>query len=151
LSVIERNDAEPSESAAEWYERGAALESEDRPAAIEAYQHALAADPDLLEARINLGWLLHDGGRLARAERVYREAPAAQARDPLLLYNLGVLLEDRGRKSEAIDAYEGALRADPSLADCHYNLALLCEALGRPQDAIRHMAQYRRLTGARSR
>jgi hypothetical protein len=46
-------------------------------------------------------------------------------------------------------AYELALRGDPEMADCHYNLALLCEALERPKDAIRHMSQYRRLTGAR--
>ena len=149
LSVIERKPPEPSEDAEAWFERASALETDDPEAAIEAYERALEADASLLEARINLGWLLHDGGRFAKAERVYRGAPAEHARDPVLLYNLGVLLEDRGRKREAIEAYEGALHGDASLADCHYNLALLCEELGRPQDAIRHMAQYRRLTGVR--
>jgi tetratricopeptide (TPR) repeat protein len=71
--------------------------------------------------------------------------------DPQLLYNLGVLLEDMARKPEAMQAYETALRANPGLADCHYNLALLCEDLGKPKDAIRHMAQYRRLTGTKPR
>ena len=55
-----------------------------------------------------------------------------------------------GRKLEAIEVYEQALRADPAMADCHYNLALLCEELGKPTKAIRHMAQYRRLTGSKS-
>src|SRR5262249_43090456 len=96
-------------------------------------------------AHLNLGRLLHEAGRLAEAERVYRRAIAVCGNDPLLLYNLGVLLEDMGRKSAAIDAYEKALNRDPQLADCHYNLALLCKALGRPKQALKHMAQYRRL------
>ena len=68
----------------------------------------------------------------------------------MLQYNLGVLLHDMGRKDEAIEAYEAALRGNPGLADCHYNLALLYEDLKQPKAAIRHMAQYRRLVGARS-
>jgi len=104
-----------------------------------------------LDARINLGWLLHEIGRLDKAERVYREAVKCCGSDPLLLYNLGVLLDDMDRKSEAMEAYESALRANPDLADCHYNLALLCEVLGMPKDAIRHMAQYRRLTATKSK
>ena len=67
------------------------------------------------------------------------------------LFNLGVLLDDRGRKSDAIEAYEAALRIDPSLADCHYNLALLYEDVKNPKNAMRHMAQYRRLIGTKSR
>jgi tetratricopeptide (TPR) repeat protein len=60
-----------------------------------------------------------------------------------------VLLEDMDRGSEALDAYKAALAADPKLADGHYNLALLYERMRRPKDALRHMAQYRRLAGAR--
>ena len=73
------------------------------------------------------------------------------AADPVLLYNLGVLLEDMDRKNEAMEAYEAALRGNPGLADCHYNLALLCEELEKPKEAIRHMAQYRRLMGTKSK
>jgi tetratricopeptide (TPR) repeat protein len=152
LSVIERRGGEPEEaSAEEWFDRGLALESEAPEAAIDAYERAVAEDAALLEAHINLGRLLHETGRLAKAERVYRNAGKAHGADPLLLYNLGVLLEDMERKSEALEAYEAALRANPGLADCHYNIALLCEDLGKPKDAIRHMAQYRRLMAAQSK
>src|SRR5262245_48069212 len=59
--------------AVEWFDRGAALESRrEVPAAIEAYERAIAADPALVKARLNLGGLLHEAGRLAEAERVYR-------------------------------------------------------------------------------
>ena len=142
LSVIQpRATREPG--AAEWFDNAVALEEADPEAAREAYERAIAADPALLNAHINLGLLLHRAGRLERAERVYRNAVAACGNDPTVLYNLGVLLEDLGRRDEAAQAYEAALREDPGMADCHYNLALLCEALRRPREAIRHMAQYR--------
>jgi tetratricopeptide (TPR) repeat protein len=149
LSVIEGSGA--PRAAAEWFEKGVALERKDAEAALRAYAQAVAADPALLDARINLGALLHELGRLAEAERAYREAIAACGGDPVLMYNLGVLLADMGRGREAMEAYRQALRADPALADCHYNLALLCEEAGRPKEAIRHMAEYRRLTGAKPR
>jgi tetratricopeptide (TPR) repeat protein len=91
------------------------------------------------------GCELHDAGRLAEAEEVYREGLDKCGEDAVLLYNLGVLLQDLERKSDALAIYERALGADPSFADCHYNIALVYEALGKPRDAIRHMAQYRRL------
>jgi tetratricopeptide (TPR) repeat protein len=144
LRVIERKPP----SAQEWFERALELEEEeDAEAALRAYAEAVAADPKLVDAQVNLGRLLHEATRLEEAERAYRDAIRACGEAPPLLYNLGVLLEDLSRKAEAMQAYEAALRGDPGLADCHYNLALLCEALERPREAIRHMAQYRRLVG----
>jgi len=145
LRVIEQKQA----SAQDWFDRGVALESENAEAALRAYEQALAADPALLDARINLGCLLHEAGDLAQAERVYRDALKTCGSEPALLFNLGVLLEDLERKAEAMQAYDAALRGNPGLADCHYNLALLCEQLKRPKDAIRHMAQYRKLIGTK--
>lgn len=145
LNVIERT-VRRAPSAADWFAKGVALEGKDAAAALRAYERAVAADPAFLDARVNLGLLLHQSGALTKAERAYREGLAACGSDPLLLFNLGVLLEDLKRKPEAAEAYRAALRGDPALADCHYNLALLCEDLGRPKDALRHLAQYRRLT-----
>jgi tetratricopeptide (TPR) repeat protein len=146
LSVIEKGSAEPEASAAAWFDKAVDLESDDADDAIDAYRQAIALDPTLVDAHINLGLLLHKRGRLRDAERVYRAALEANREEAVLCYNLGVLLEDMNRKSEAIDAYRDAIGANPSFADCHYNLALLCEELAKPQEAIRHMAQYRRLT-----
>ena len=150
LSVIEGGDPGKPASARSWFDRGVALEEEDAAAARRAYERAVEADPALLEARINLGRLLHETGRLEEAERVYRGALPLHGDDPVLQYNLGVLLDDMDRKAEAMAAYEAALRRDPGLADCHYNLALLCEDLRRPREAIQHMAQYRRLLAVRA-
>jgi len=141
LAVIERP---PEPATDDWYARAQSLEQDDAPAAVSAYERAIAADPEHLDARINLGRLLHEAGRLAAAERVYREA-AQRAESATLLFNLAVLLEDMQRRAEAITAYEDSLRIDPGFADSHYNLALLYEQLDQPQDALRHMARYRRL------
>lgn len=146
LSVIERNEVEAAPSAEDWFERGVALEADDVEAARLAYEQAVAADPTLLNAHINLGSLLHEAGRYVEAERAYRAAIEANSGDATLLYNLGVLLEDMDRKREAMAAYEAALHRNPGMADCHYNLGLLCDELEKPKEAIRHMAQYRRLT-----
>jgi tetratricopeptide (TPR) repeat protein len=109
----------------------------------------MARETPALEDQVDRGYDLHQGGKLVEAETVYRQALEAHGPDPLLLYNLGVLLEDLGRKNEALEVYRAALHADPAMADCHYNLALLCEGLGKLQEAIRHMAQYRKLAGAK--
>lgn len=147
LSVIE-NAAEPPAEGSDWFDRAVALEGQDAEAAARAYREAIAADPARLDARINLGRLLHELRRFVPAVRVYGEALQACGNDPVLLYNFGVLLEDMGRRPDAVRAYEAALRGDPDLADCHYNLALLYDKIRKPRDAIRHMAQYRRLTAA---
>jgi len=142
LKVIERKAA----AAVDWFGDALALEGEDPEAALEAYERAIAANPAQPGAYVNLGRLLYETGRFARAERAYRDGIRACGGAALLHYNLGVLLDSTRRRHEALHAYQEALRGDPALADCHYNLALLCEELGRPKEAIRHLAQYRRLT-----
>jgi len=149
LSVIERKKPAAAVCAQECFERAVDLEETDTGAALAAYAEAIAADPKIVDAHVNRGWLLHEAGRLEEAELAYRAAITACGGEPLLLYNLGVLLVDMERKKEAVEVYESALRGNPGFADCHYNLALLCEELEMPREAIRHMAQYRRLTGAR--
>jgi tetratricopeptide (TPR) repeat protein len=125
------------------YLRGAALEEADARAARAAYAECLAGDCTHLNARINLGRLLHLEGLLEQAEAVYR---AAAQRDSILLFNLGVLLEDRDKPRDAIEAYRAALAHDPGMADAHYNVSRLLEEAGERQAAFRHLLTYRRLT-----
>lgn len=149
-SVVERDAAaKPTRNAAavESYERGVELaDAGDIEAAAREFRDAVSADPCHLDARIELGRILHESGRLDEAEAEYRAGLAQCGVDAVLLFNLGVVLDDRERTAEAADAYRAALGADPAFADAHYNLALVYEALERPRDAIRHMATYRRLT-----
>jgi DNA-binding transcriptional MerR regulator len=128
-----------------WFERGLAAEDHDVQQALEAYERVRALDAQHIGARINLGRLHHEAGRLEEAQRVYREALRECEPDATLFFNFGVLLEDSSRYDEAIDAYQQALGADPDFADAHFNLARLYEIVGKPQNAIRHLGIYRRL------
>jgi tetratricopeptide (TPR) repeat protein len=128
-----------------WFERGLAAEGRNVAEAVEAYERCLALDVRQLGARVNVGRLHHEAGRLAEAERVYRDALRECEPDPTLLFNLAVLLEDTARADEAIEVYQQALAEDPDFADAHFNIARLYEVAGKRQHAIRHLGVYRRL------
>jgi tetratricopeptide (TPR) repeat protein len=125
----------------EHYTRGHLLEDTDVAAARAAYLEALNSQEDHLEARINLGRLLHLEGQLKEAEQVYRQARTSSA---LLSFNLAILLEDLKREDEAIAVYGDALAQDPLMHDAHFNLSRLHEKANRPRDALRHLLAYRR-------
>jgi len=125
----------------EHYQRGHSLEESDVAAARAAYLAALSVQEDHLEARINLGRLLHLEGRLQEAERLYRQAKTSSA---LLSFNLAILLEDLQREEEAVAAYREALAQDPLLCDAHFNLSRLHEKANRPREALRHLLAYKR-------
>jgi tetratricopeptide (TPR) repeat protein len=132
----------PGSTAEDHYAKGIQLEETDPQAARKSYETALAVDPNHLEARINLGRLLHLDGRLAEAEQVYRFGGNAE---PFLVFNLAVLLEDLGREPEAIVAYREALALDPQFADAHFNLARLYERARDAKASLRHLLAYRRM------
>jgi tetratricopeptide (TPR) repeat protein len=125
------------------YLEASSIEDEDPAAAIAMYSKSLGVNPDHQDARLNLGRLLHLGGRLQEAERVYR---SARRHDATLLFNLGVLLEDMNRAADAITAYREALDLDATFADAHFNLARLYEREHNRRETLRHLLAYRRLT-----
>jgi tetratricopeptide (TPR) repeat protein len=125
----------------EHYQRGHMLEDTDVVAARAAYLAALSLQEDHLEARINLGRLMHLDGQLKEAELLYRQAKTSSA---LLSFNLAILLEDLEREEEAVAAYRDALAQDPLLHDAHFNLSRLHEKANRPREALRHLLAYRR-------
>ncbi|MBX6392200.1 MAG: tetratricopeptide repeat protein [Burkholderiales bacterium] len=145
VAVVAYQRAEPRVSADACFDEGCRLEASDAEAARAAYERALAADPAHAPSAANLGRLLHLGGKLDAAERVYRAGIARCGPEPLLLFNLGVLLEEQGRYEEACAAYEGSIAVQPDFADSHYNLGLLYEILGDRRKALRHLKRYRQL------
>ena len=131
-----------------WFALAAELESSDPEQAMAAYNRVLELEPGRSDALVNLGRLLHEGGDAEQAAARYRSALDADPADATAAFNLGVALEDLGRRREALDAYRRALELDPSSADAHYNAARLLIRLGETPAALRHLQQYRRLTGA---
>jgi predicted Zn-dependent protease len=133
-------------SATAWFDRGVGLENEDPEAARAAYQHAIDVDPEMSDAYVNLGRLLHDAGDLDEAIRCYREALECAPEDPVLHYNFALALEDAGDMRAARTHYHEAVEIDPNFADAHFNLGRLLERIGRRSQALRHLLAYRRLT-----
>jgi tetratricopeptide (TPR) repeat protein len=137
-------------TADEHYERGySAEEAGDAKTAMAEYRRAIALDPRLSDAQVNLGRLLHEAGQAEEALASYRAALAVRRDDPIAAFNLGVALEDLGRRAEAIEAYSRAIAISPESADAHYNVARLYEQTGESESAIRHLLIYRRLTRKR--
>lgn len=128
--------------AEQHYATGFDLEDTDPRAALAAYEACLKIDPEHLDARINLGRLLHLTGELKRAEKVYRDAKHPSA---MLHFNFAVVLEDLQKEAESMKHYARALALDPALADAHFNLARLHENAQQPREALRHLLAYRRL------
>jgi tetratricopeptide (TPR) repeat protein len=142
VAQLRRPSEVPAASLAQdHFRRGHMLEETDISAARAAYLAALSAQEDHLEARINLGRLLHLDGQLDQAEKMYRQAKTSSA---LLSFNLAILLEDLEREEEAVAAYSEALAQDPLLHDAHFNLSRLHEKARRPREALRHLLAYRR-------
>jgi tetratricopeptide (TPR) repeat protein len=127
-------------------DRALALEDDDPAAAAAAYREALAQDPDLVDAYVNLGRLAHTAGDAREAARLDHLALERSPDDPIVHFNLALALEDLRSDPSALAHYRRALELDPDFADAHWNLGALCERLGRAADAVRHYHAYKKLT-----
>ncbi len=139
-----------SRTAEEWFDLASELEAASPDEARHAYQQALALDPALSDAHVNLGRLYHQAGEAARAETHYRAAIHLAPQDPVAHFNLAGLLEETQRATDAIESYQRALAVDSEFADAHYNLGLLLDSLGRRASAMTHLRTARRLYSRRS-
>lgn len=145
-AVEDAKSCEEDLDAEDWYALGSDLEAVAPDHAREAYRRALELEPRHVDARVNLGRLLHEVGQLAAAESNYRLALAERAGNATALFNLGVSLEDLNRLEEAVQAYKDAVHHEPDYADAYFNLARLLEQVGDRRGALRHLKTYRSLT-----
>ncbi len=130
----------------EWFDLGLEFDQVGaREDACVAYRQALGLDRDHVNARINLGRLLHNDRAYRQAEELYREALGIDPANSIAAFNLGVVLEDQGALQEALETYRHALAVDPSIPDVHYNIARLYEHQGDQQSARHHFSRVRAL------
>lgn len=141
-----RGGANANREAAMWFDRALLLEDGHQLAAARtAYERALQINPQLRDAYINLGRLVHEAGDAVAAARLYHLALECGA-DAIAHYNLALALEDQAQENAAVAHYRRALGLDPCFADAHFNLGRLLERLGRRRDALRHLLTYKKLT-----
>ena len=147
VAILERapSQQEPQADAHALFDSALALEATDPAAAEVAYLHALALEPGLEDAYLNLGAMWATTGRFADLVRLSDDALRHCAGSALLHFNLAVALDHLQRLDEAAASYERSLALDPTLADAHFNLAQLHKEAGDDRGALRHYSAYRRL------
>ena len=91
-------------------------------AAIEAYNKALALEPDNAGPYYNKGNALKEQGKIEEAIVAYRKAITLKPDYAVAHSNLGIALQDQGKLEDAIASYNKALVIKPDYADAYYNL-----------------------------
>ena len=130
------------------FERATALDGapgQPAAAAMRAYRDALAIDPTLVPALINLGNLHYAVGHLPEAAALYEQAVRLTPDSFEGWFNLGHTHHDEGRFAEAVRCYGRGLELSPESPEACFYLAVAYEKLGRSQDARPLWQQYQRL------
>lgn len=102
----------------------------DTDNAIVAYQSALDADPDNLDAQRGLAQDLLETGKNDQALKLYQGLTAEDPQDVQSFLRVAELERGKGHLAEAQTALEHAKALEPDSVEVHYNQALLDEAQG---------------------
>ena len=138
------------------YRRGLALAAQgDEAGAIEAYEHALAADPEHVFAQVQLALMQAQHERYDQATETLQRAAEMAPDDARVHYNLGNMharqavdggeLRNYGYADAALRAYRRAIDLDPQLLKAYYNLACVAEKIN-VQEGITAWEQYLAVT-----
>ena len=104
--------------------------------AIASYRRALQYQPEFIEARANLGYLLEHTGRLEEAAESYRRALALAPTEWMALVRLGYCERLLGRAQQSLEVLRRALAVRPGAAATHNEIALSLLQLERTEEAI---------------
>lgn len=117
--------------------------------AVAAYDRALALNPKMGLAHMNVGAIHFNEGRLDKAIAHYTKALELLPNEPVLHTNLGKAYVGQGRFDEAIKEFEKALKVnenDPitycELGNAHYYQGNLIEAIIKFKHAIALGPEY---------
>jgi len=108
------------------------------------FERALRYKPDLIEARVSLGFAYQQIGRLDEAVEEYRKAIASHPAKPEAYNNLCSALQQKSDAQGALIACGEALRLAPDYAKAHFNMGLALRRIG-DERAIDHLAEAVRL------
>ena len=75
-----------------------------------------------LQQQLESGMSHHRAGRLAEAEKIYRQILAQQPDHPDALHRLGMLTDQLGRPDAAVELIQRAIDLRPNLPGAHSNL-----------------------------
>jgi predicted O-linked N-acetylglucosamine transferase (SPINDLY family) len=93
-------------------------------------------DRSALQKQFESGMSHHRAGRLAEAERIYRQVLAQQPNHADVLHRLGMLEDQLGRPDVGVELIQRAIELQPNLAGAHSNLGNALTHSGRFDEAI---------------
>ncbi|MCB9591027.1 MAG: tetratricopeptide repeat protein [Polyangiaceae bacterium] len=96
-----------------------------RNAALDEFKEAVAARPDLVEARVSLAAFMLESGNAVEAAGLLEGALKYDRRNLLAHLNLGDAYRLLGRPDAALKELEVVKSREPTLAKTYYNLGLL--------------------------
>ncbi len=113
--------------------------------AIRHYLRALELDPQLTEAKVNLGNVYLDLKRYDEAAKLYEEAlNDMRYRTPFIAQgNLGMAEYRRGNVERAIDHIRSAVTVNPQFCLGYRNLGTIYEETGKTEQACAEFGRYR--------
>ncbi len=128
--------------------RGAeTLQQGQVPEAVDWLKTAVAIDPGLTPAWVNMGVVLRRAGNLSGAEEAYKHALVIDPRTPSAYQNLAALLQLQGRSQEA-DGFIQVLQKTPTRNPYSYlSLGDISLRNGRLEDARRFYRRAVNLSG----
>jgi len=140
------SEIESSRTAEDWFkiglDRGRAGDNEG---ALEAYQQAVALDPDHFNAHMNMG--LRYGKLLmnVKAAEAFKKAVALRPENPMVHYSLALTSNLLGLTDEAIHHYKEAIRLRPNFAEAYSNLATVYYQFKQGKEAIENLLKAQKL------
>lgn len=148
LPGFEAASASSPGAAERQFELGSSLDDGDQTkqeGAAAAYRAALAIDPYMVAALVNLANIHYSRDEIVEAQALYERAIALDPDFFEAHFNLANIHHDVARYDEAVQAYNRALALNPAYADAHFYLAVTLEKMGRSQDAKPHWRAYQQL------
>ncbi len=118
----------------------------DRQAALQAYQQALAHDPDNDMIKRDLAIFYYESSKTQEAQRLLEELLRRHPRDEVALYYQGLILRDRGQLDGALDIFERLQAINPGFVEVYYNLGMLYGQKHRLGPAHYYLGRHCRLS-----
>lgn len=109
--------------------------------AADEFRKAFAANPNSIQARVNLGSVLAQMGEGKQAVEQYQEALRINPNHAAAHYNLGFLLVKQHRHEQAITHLQAALQANANDVDARFLLAQALLKSARPAEALTEFAR----------
>ena len=113
--------------------------------AVDLFKRAIAAEPNYVDALVNLSSALAAQGELGAADDAYQRAVMLIHDDPDALFRLAHVLQSQGRSSEAVAQYKRAVEIRPDFVSALCNLGLLYSSF---DDADAASGYFRRALGS---